>query len=165
MANYIVLRRLKVSYLSYINAESLMCCLFPSSHLVSCPMNDKRGRRRSKPLMIPVNLDFNRALLLMTVFTALLHGRNRTSSLSLWGFICCLFTNLLTISHFEALTKEFWLLRQFLVFWYCKKSNQKRVSICLDYINERLALWHKWSHSSRPLSQDLLSYSSKTKLF
>lgn len=28
--------------------------------------------------MIPVNLDFNRALLLMTVFTALLHERNRT---------------------------------------------------------------------------------------
>ncbi len=160
MANYIVLRRLKVSYLSYINAESLMCCLFPSSHLVSCPMNDKRGRRRSKPLMIPVNLDFNRALLLMTFFTALLHGRNHT--LSLRGFICCHFTN---ISRFKELTKEFWLLRQFLVFWYWVKSNQKCISVCLDYLNECLALWREWSHSSRSLSQDLLNYISKSKLF
>lgn len=56
------------------------------------------------------------------------------------------------------LTKEFWIFR------YCKKiSTQKCVNVCLDYLNERLALWHEWSHSSQPLSQYLLNYISKSK--
>lgn len=136
MANYIVLRRLKVSYLSYINAESLMCCLFPSSHLVSCPMNDKRGRRRFKPLMIPVNLDFNRAPVLMTVFTAMLG--EMAERFALLSSHLLSFYKHLSFNSLEMLTKEFWILRQFL-FWYCKKSTQKCVSVCVDYL---MSVWH-----------------------